>query len=77
MIDVFTVEGEVRSNEYIHAQKTSKANQLWIKPGAQDLLTYWELLRLIKFDHHGYFRHLSRNDQVQISTSRKFYCVMV
>lgn len=44
MSDVFDNQGHVQDNAFIHDQKTGKANKLYLKPVAGDLLVYRQWL---------------------------------
>ena len=43
--DVFTVDGTIKQNTFIHDQKTGKANTLYLKPVHADLLDYYDQLQ--------------------------------
>ena len=43
--DVFTADGTIKQNTFIHDQKTGKANTLYLKPVHADLLDYYDQLQ--------------------------------
>lgn len=43
--DVFTVDGTIKQNTFIHDQKTGKANTFYLKPVHADLLDYYDQLQ--------------------------------
>lgn len=43
--DVFTADGTIKKNTFIHGQKTGKANTLYLKPVHADLLDYYDQLQ--------------------------------
>ena len=43
--DVFTADGTIKQNTFIHDQKTGKANTLYLKPVHADLLDYYDWLQ--------------------------------
>ena len=45
MADVFTADGRVKDNAFIHDKKTGKPNTLYLKPVTQDLEVYYRWLQ--------------------------------
>ncbi|MGF2387320.1 site-specific integrase [Lentilactobacillus otakiensis] len=72
--DVYDKTGTVRQNAFIHDQKTGKANTLYLKPVAADLITYRDWLSQSRLKSPWLFpstRHPERH-----ITEKQFYKIM-
>jgi len=72
--DVFTENGTVRQNAFIHDQKTGKANLLYLKPIQTDLLTYQAWLQKNHLVSDWLFPSLQHPERH--ITEKQFYKVM-
>ncbi|GAD17750.1 site-specific integrase [Lentilactobacillus otakiensis] len=72
--DIYDETGTVRQNAFIHDQKTGKANTLYLKPVAADLITYRDWLSRHNLKSPWLFpstRHPERH-----ITEKQFYKIM-
>lgn len=72
--DIYDETGTVRQNAFIHDQKTGKANTLYLKPVATDLITYRDWLSRHNLKSPWLFpstRHPERH-----ITEKQFYKIM-
>lgn len=72
--DVFTENGTVRQNAFIHDQKTGKANLLYLKPIQTDLSTYQAWLQKNHLVSDWLFPSLQHPERH--ITEKQFYKVM-
>lgn len=72
--DIFDEDGNVQKNAYIHDQKTGKANTLYLRPVAQDLLIYQQWL--VKHNLVGEWLFPSTERPNQHINQRQYYQVM-
>ena len=72
--DVFTENGTVRQNAFIHDQKTGKANLLYLKPIQTDLSTYQAWLQKDHLVSDWLFPSLQHPERH--ITEKQFYKVM-
>ena len=72
--DIYDETGTVRQNAFIHDQKTGKANTLYLKPVAADLITYRDWLSRHNLKSPWLFP-LTRHPERHI-TEKQFYKIM-
>lgn len=72
--DVFTADGTIKQNTFIHDQKTGKANTLYLKPVHADLLDYYDWLQQHNLISEWLFPSIQHPERH--ITEKQFYKVM-
>lgn len=76
--DVYSQDGSIKHNAYIHDKKTGKANTLFLEPVKEDLQDYYDWLKSNKIESEWLFpslqkQHVGTDTPIQ---ERQFYRIM-